>query len=100
MFVAGFVLMGLLSIWSAVARGLFALLMLVYGAALIMAGIQVFQKSRNLRHLVGVPIAIGARLFAQGKITQTGVFPPEMLDPKPFVDMLPEYGMNCIEKKL
>jgi saccharopine dehydrogenase (NAD+, L-lysine-forming) len=49
---------------------------------------------------VGVPIGIAAILFAKGKITQRGVFPPEMLDPKPFVKMLPKYGMNCKEKKL
>ncbi len=49
---------------------------------------------------VGVPFAIAAVLFAQGKVKQKGVFPPEMLDPEPFVKMLPKYGMNCVEKKL
>ncbi|MBE0518062.1 MAG: saccharopine dehydrogenase NADP-binding domain-containing protein [Thermoplasmata archaeon] len=49
---------------------------------------------------VGVPLAIAGILFAQGKITQKGVFPPEMLDPEPFVEMLPKFGMNCFEKKL
>ena len=49
---------------------------------------------------VGTPLAIAARLFAQGKITQKGVFPPEMMDPAPFVKMLPKYGMNCVEQKL
>ncbi len=39
---------------------------------------------------VGAPLAIAAILFAQGKIKQKGVFPPEMLDPEPFVKMLPE----------
>jgi saccharopine dehydrogenase (NAD+, L-lysine-forming) len=51
-------------------------------------------------YTVGVPLAIGAIAFAQGKVPQRGVFPTEMLDPKPIVDMLPKYGMNCIEKKL
>jgi saccharopine dehydrogenase-like NADP-dependent oxidoreductase len=51
-------------------------------------------------YTVGVPIAIGAILFAQGKIQRKGVFPPEMLDPEPFVKMLPKFGMNCLEKKL
>ncbi|HIH01844.1 TPA: hypothetical protein HA259_07230 [Thermoplasmata archaeon] len=51
-------------------------------------------------YTVGAPLAIGAVLFAQGKIGQKGVFPPEMLEPQPFVDMLPEFGMNCIVKKL
>ncbi len=49
---------------------------------------------------VGVPLAIAAILFAQGKIPQRGVFPPEMMDPEPFVKMLPKYGMNCVQKKL
>jgi saccharopine dehydrogenase (NAD+, L-lysine-forming) len=49
---------------------------------------------------VGAPFAIAAILFAQGKIKQKGVFPPEMLDPEPFAKMLPKFGMNCLEKKL
>ena len=49
---------------------------------------------------VGVPAAIGAILFAQGKIGMKGVFPPEMMDPDPFIKMLPKYGMNYKEKKL
>lgn len=51
-------------------------------------------------YTVGTPLAIGATLFAQGKIGMKGVFPPEMLNPEPFVKMLPKFGMNCIEKKL
>ncbi len=51
-------------------------------------------------YTVGAPLVIGAILFAQGKIGQKGVFPPEMLDPQPVVDMLPRFGMNCIVKKL
>ena len=51
-------------------------------------------------YTVGAPLAIGAVLFAQGKIGLKGVFPPEMLEPKPFVDMLPDFGMNCIVEKL
>jgi saccharopine dehydrogenase (NAD+, L-lysine-forming) len=51
-------------------------------------------------YTVGTPFAIGAILFAQGKISRKGVFPPEMLDPKPFVDLLMKYGMNCIQRKL
>jgi saccharopine dehydrogenase (NAD+, L-lysine-forming) len=42
---------------------------------------------------VGVPLAIGAILFAQGKISQKGVFPPEMLDPEPWPEMLAKHGM-------
>lgn len=58
------------------------------------------HKHSATGYTVGVPMAIGAILFAQGKITQKGVFPPEMLDPKPFVEMMPKYGMNCVERKL
>jgi saccharopine dehydrogenase-like NADP-dependent oxidoreductase len=57
-------------------------------------------KHSATAYTVGVPLAIGAILFAQGKIGQKGVFPPEMLDPQPVVDMLPRFGMNCIVKKL
>jgi saccharopine dehydrogenase-like NADP-dependent oxidoreductase len=51
-------------------------------------------------YTVGAPLAIGAILFAQGKIKMKGVFPPEMLDPEPFVKMLPRFGMTYLEKKL
>ncbi len=51
-------------------------------------------------YTVGAPLAVGAILFAQGKINMKGVFPPEMLDPEPVVKMLPKFGMNCLEKKL
>jgi len=42
---------------------------------------------------VGIPLAIAAILFARGKITQKGVYPPEMLDPEPWTAMLKKYGM-------
>ncbi|MEM0342860.1 MAG: saccharopine dehydrogenase C-terminal domain-containing protein [Thermoplasmata archaeon] len=42
---------------------------------------------------VGVPFAIAAILFARGEIKQRGVFPPEMLDPGPWPEMLKKYGM-------
>ena len=50
---------------------------------------------------VGIPLAIAARLFAQGKIGQKGVLPPEMLDPEPWPGMLKEYGMpvHTLEQK-
>ena len=57
-------------------------------------------KHSATAYTVGAPLVIGAILFAQGKIGQKGVFPPEMLDPQPVVDMLPRFGMNCIVKKL
>jgi len=42
---------------------------------------------------VGVPLAIASILFAQGKITQKGVFPPEMLEPEPWLPLLKKLGM-------
>jgi saccharopine dehydrogenase (NAD+, L-lysine-forming) len=44
-------------------------------------------------YTVGAPLAIAAILFAQGKIAQKGVFPPEMLDPTPWPEMLKKHGM-------
>jgi saccharopine dehydrogenase (NAD+, L-lysine-forming) len=42
---------------------------------------------------VGVPLAIAAILLARGKIPMKGVFPPEMLDPSPWPEMMKKYGM-------
>jgi len=49
---------------------------------------------------VGVPAAISAILWAQGKVPMKGVFPPEMMNPDAFIKMLPKFGMNYSEKKL
>ena len=51
-------------------------------------------------YTVGAPFAIAAILFAQGKINMKGVFPPEMIDPQPYIKMLPRFGMSYHEKKL
>ncbi|MBU1914317.1 MAG: saccharopine dehydrogenase NADP-binding domain-containing protein [Candidatus Thermoplasmatota archaeon] len=50
---------------------------------------------------VGVPLAIAATLFAQGKISQKGVIPPEMLNPEPWLPLLKKYGMpvHTIEQR-
>jgi saccharopine dehydrogenase (NAD+, L-lysine-forming) len=42
----------------------------------------------------GVPAALTADLFAEGLIARRGAFPAEVIDPKPFVERLPEYGLN------
>jgi saccharopine dehydrogenase-like NADP-dependent oxidoreductase len=39
-------------------------------------------------------------LWAQGKVPLKGVFPPEMMNPDPFIKMLPKFGMNYNEKKV
>ncbi len=51
-------------------------------------------------YTVGAPLAIAAVLYAQGKVGMKGVFPPEMMDPDPFVKLLPRFGMSYLEKKL
>jgi len=44
-------------------------------------------------YTVGAPLAIAAMLFAQGKVPQKGVFPPEMMNTAPWPEMLKKYGM-------
>jgi len=63
---------------------------------------QIYRKWKNSATAwsVGVPASIAAILFAQGKVKMKGVFPPEMMDPDPFIKMLPRFGMNYKEKKL
>jgi saccharopine dehydrogenase (NAD+, L-lysine-forming) len=41
----------------------------------------------------GIPAALAADLLADGVIKTRGAVPPEGLDPEPFVEKLPEYGM-------
>jgi saccharopine dehydrogenase (NAD+, L-lysine-forming) len=65
---------------------------------------QTFRKYGHsaTAYSVGIPLAIAAILFAQGKITQRGVFPPEMLDPEPWPAMLKKFGMpvHTLEQRL
>lgn len=42
----------------------------------------------------GIPAALAADLLAEGVIKTRGAVPPEVLDPVPFVERLPEYGMS------
>lgn len=41
----------------------------------------------------GIPAALAADLLAEGIIKTRGAVPPEVLDPEPFVERLPAYGM-------
>lgn len=41
----------------------------------------------------GIPAALAADLLADGVIKTRGAVPPEALDPEPFVEKLPDYGM-------
>lgn len=49
---------------------------------------------------VGAPMAMTAEMIGQGEIPRTGAFPPEVLDPAPFLKHLPEYGIQIQEKRL
>jgi len=49
---------------------------------------------------VGAPIAMAAEMIDRGDIARRGVFPPEVLDPGPFLKYLPEYGITIEEKRL
>ncbi len=49
---------------------------------------------------VGAPMAMAARMLADGEITRRGAFPPEVLDPAAFLKRLPEYGIVIQEKRL
>jgi saccharopine dehydrogenase (NAD+, L-lysine forming) len=42
----------------------------------------------------GIPAALAADLLAEGVIKTRGAVPPEVLDPVPFVERLPEYDMS------
>ncbi|MBN2157260.1 MAG: saccharopine dehydrogenase NADP-binding domain-containing protein [Candidatus Lokiarchaeota archaeon] len=46
--------------------------------------------------LTGYPAAITAKLFAEGKISGTGIIPPEVQDPKLFLDELEKIGIKMV----
>lgn len=39
-------------------------------------------------------------MIARGEIDRPGVYPPEILEPTPFLKHLPEFGINIEEKRL
>lgn len=49
---------------------------------------------------VGAPMAMAAEMIARGEIDRRGVFPPEVLDPGPFLTHLPEFGITIEERRL
>lgn len=51
-------------------------------------------KAGGVSFQTGVPAALVADLFAEGLITQRGAFPAECIDPDPFVERLPAYGLH------
>ncbi len=49
--------------------------------------------AQAVSYTTGVPAAIGARLMAEGRWRAPGVWNVEQLDPDPFMEMLPAYGL-------
>ncbi|MEM4263131.1 MAG: saccharopine dehydrogenase C-terminal domain-containing protein [Thermoplasmata archaeon] len=45
-------------------------------------------------YLVGTPGAVAALMWADGKVTEKGVFPPEKLDTDEFLRRLPQYSIK------
>ncbi len=51
-------------------------------------------------YAVGAPMAMSVLLMAHGEIDRKGAFPPEVLDPAPFLKHLPDFGITVSEKRL
>ncbi len=49
---------------------------------------------------VGAPMAMAAVMMDRKEVTRTGVYPPEVLDPVPFVKRLPEFGLPLGEMRV
>ena len=49
---------------------------------------------------VGAPMAMATEMIGRGEIDRPGVYPPEALDPAPFLRHFPEYGISIQEKRL
>ncbi len=49
---------------------------------------------------VGAPLALAALMIGRGEIARRGVFPPEAMDPAPFLRRLPEFGIDVQERQL
>jgi saccharopine dehydrogenase (NAD+, L-lysine-forming) len=49
-------------------------------------------------YLTGIPAAVGAEMLADGSIKRRGVFPPEVLDPEPFLARIRQRDIPIYEK--
>lgn len=56
-------------------------------------------KSTATPTQVAIPTAIAVTLFAQGKIKERGVFPPEVLDPQLIMRAFTKYGFKAEQMK-
>ncbi len=55
-------------------------------------------RSQAISYTTGVPAMIGAMMMVTGKWRGEGVFNMEQLDPDPFMEALPRYGLPWTEK--
>lgn len=53
-----------------------------------------YSEMHATGYLVGTPGAVAAEMWAEGKIKETGVFPPEKLDSEEFLARLPKYHIE------
>lgn len=51
------------------------------------------MREQGTSYQTGIPAALAADLLAEGIIKIRGAVPPEALDPEPFIERLPAYGM-------
>jgi saccharopine dehydrogenase (NAD+, L-lysine forming) len=51
------------------------------------------MKEQGTSFQTGIPAALAADLLAEGSIKTRGAVPPEALDPEPFIERLPDYGL-------
>ncbi|UCE15379.1 MAG: saccharopine dehydrogenase NADP-binding domain-containing protein [Candidatus Bathyarchaeota archaeon] len=49
-------------------------------------------------YLTGLPAAVGAAMLADGTIKKRGVYPPEVLEPEPFLDRIRQKDIPILEK--
>ncbi len=49
-------------------------------------------------YLTGIPAAVGAAMLADGSITKRGVYPPEVLEPEPFLARIRQKDIEIFEK--
>jgi saccharopine dehydrogenase (NAD+, L-lysine-forming) len=51
-------------------------------------------------YAVGAPMAMAAEMLGRGEVVRKGAFPPEVLNPAPFLKHFPEYDVVIQERRL
>ncbi|MBU4532678.1 MAG: saccharopine dehydrogenase C-terminal domain-containing protein [Eubacteriales bacterium] len=54
------------------------------------------MQEQAVSYQTGIPVAVAAELFADGLILERGAITADQLDPKPFVERLPRYGIPVV----